>query len=211
MNGVDLLGDHNTEQTRVIWFGSQYEYDHIVHNPYTLYIINAPGNSEGDAITAEVSYNNLGLRPVIEDQVITGDKSSSSLNMYLSEEVDELLASIRNVKVVVELPTVPDAYTLYYQGTAVPYDLYMVDDDLNYIYLGTSKEPEIYTGIGASVDQDSREVSLKTLSDPVEDAFIKGTQLSVRVFDGSDESVDGTTGIVPVPNNKNNYLINSST
>lgn len=134
--------------------------------------------------------------PAIENQVLVGDKLSHALNMYNGPEIDEMMANIRNVKVEKILPAVPDLHTLYYIGTELPYDLYLIDDNQNPIYLGTSKEPDYYEDKGIFIDSELHIIGLNY--DSTLDLNSDSELCAVEMV-GASEGAAGVHGIVPAP------------
>ena len=74
INGVSLVGDHNTEEAKIIWWGTSEEYQAIVDagevNDYTLYIIN-----DGDEHEVQLDYDDLAHRPQLNGITLSGNKS----------------------------------------------------------------------------------------------------------------------------------------
>lgn len=92
-----------------------------------------------------ITYDNLSDKPKIDGIVVaSGDQTADSLDLrrasesYTKDEVDELVAAGRAVKVVNTMPINPEKNTLYYVGVAPAYDVYLVDKDGNISSLGNS-------------------------------------------------------------------------
>ena len=136
INGVELEGDLSTEQIKVTWFGTQAEFDALPsHDPYTFYIID-----DGTPVGEQEDYLDLANKPSINGQVLTGNKLSNDIGMYTKEEVDNMMASLRSIKVASELPVAPIANTMYYIGpdSEGVYMVYLYDALLTRIDLGPS-------------------------------------------------------------------------
>lgn len=134
INGVEVIGDKNSEELRISWIGTQADYDALSeHYENTFYII-----TDGTSVVDDANYNNLSNKPSISGMVLTGNKSLSELDLYSRAEVDNMLASLRSIKVVGAKPTNPVANTLYYVGTGNPYHIYLYDSSRTEIDLGDS-------------------------------------------------------------------------
>lgn len=109
------------------------------------------------------SYNSLedSTKPMVNSVLLEGNKTSGELGMYTRQEVNQLLAQARNVRYVASLPSTPIANTLYYVGTAKPYNVYLyVENDagtLERLDMGT-------TEIDLSEYQKAQDSSLATSS-----------------------------------------------
>ena len=211
INGVELAGDQSTEQIKVTWFGTQAEFDALgTYDPFTIYIID-DGTPAGD----DADYLDLQNKPAINSQVLTGNKLSSDLNMYTSNEIDNMLASMRSVKVVTSLPAAPVANTMYYLGpidSEGTYHIYLYDSVLTQIDLGTSKD-SVYTG-GTGIDIDAN----KVVSVKIDNASIKtnsSNELYAQELTAATSSAAGSKGIVPAPgvnsNPGNKVLVDNAT
>lgn len=111
------------------------------------------------------SYNDLYALPSINGVTLQGEITSDELNLYNKQQVDNLIASSKNVKVVPTVPSTPLQNTQYFVGPDAngKYHIYIYDKDLNRIDLGSTDEIdfEIYqekqpthTGTGGKVIYD---------------------------------------------------------
>lgn len=159
INGVDLVGDLSTEQIKITWHGTQAEFDALPSvDPYTFYIID-----DGIPVGMQESYLNLSDKPSINGQVLTGNKVSSDLNMYTSDEVDNIIASMRAIKVVTALPAAPAVNTMYYVGpdSEGVYMVYLFDSLLNRIDLGPSVQKLYTAGNAIGINETTSTISVK--------------------------------------------------
>lgn len=165
INGVELEGDLSTEQIKVTWYGTQEEFDALPsHDPYTFYIID-----DGTPVGTQDSYLDLADKPSINGQVLTGNKLPSDLDMYSRPDVDNLLASMRSIKVVATKPAAPAANTMYYVGpdSESNYHVYLYDALLNEIDLGMAMNQLYREGTAIDID------SANTISVKIDDETIK--------------------------------------
>ena len=159
INGVELEGDLSTEQIKVTWHGTQEEFDALPSvDPYTFYIID-----DGIPVGMQESYLNLSDKPSINGQVLTGNKVSADLNMYTSDEVDNIIASMRAIKVVTALPAAPAVNTMYYVGpdSEGVYQVYLFDSLLNRIDLGPSVQKLYTAGNAIGINETTSVISVK--------------------------------------------------
>ena len=159
INGVELEGDLSTEQIKITWHGTQAEFDALPSvDPYTFYIID-----DGIPVGMQESYLNLSDKPSINGQVLTGNKVSSDLNMYTSDEVDNIIASMRAIKVVTALPAAPAVNTMYYVGpdSEGVYQVYLFDSLLNRIDLGPSVQKLYTAGNAIGINETTSTISVK--------------------------------------------------
>ena len=159
INGVELEGDLSTEQIKVTWYGTQEEFDALPsHDPYTFYIID-----DGTPVGTQDSYLDLADKPSINGQILTGNKVSSDLNMYTSDEVDNIIASMRAIKVVTALPAAPQVNTMYYVGpdSEGVYMVYLYDSLLNRIDLGPSVQKLYTAGNAIGINETTSTISVK--------------------------------------------------
>lgn len=159
INSVELLGNQDTEQIKVTWFGTQAEFDALgTYSPTTIYIID-----DGIPAGQQNSYLDLSNKPMINGQVLTGNKLSSDLNIYNMDEVDNMLASLRSIKVVDAIPSAPLANTMYYVGPDSEgiYMVYLFDSLLNRIDLGESVQRLYTAGEGIRIDEDLNKIHVK--------------------------------------------------
>lgn len=77
------------------------------------------------------SYNDLknSTKPMINSIMLEGNKTSDELNMYTKDQINQLIAQVRNVRYLETIPADPQANTLYYIGTAKPYNVYLYIED----------------------------------------------------------------------------------
>jgi len=165
INGVELEGDLSTEQIKVTWYGTQEEFDALPsHDPYTFYIID-----DGTPVGTQDSYLDLADKLSINGQVLTGNKLPSDLDMYSRPDVDNLLASMRSIKVVATKPAAPAANTMYYVGpdSESNYHVYLYDALLNEIDLGMAMNQLYREGTAIDID------SANTISVKIDDETIK--------------------------------------
>ena len=159
INGVELDGDKDTEQIKVTWFGTQDEFDALgTYSPSTFYIID-----DGVPMGQQEDYLDLANKPMINGQVLTGNKQSSDLNIYNMDEVDNMLASLRSIRVVSALPTAPLANTMYYVGPDSEgiYLVYLFDSMLNRIDLGESVQRLYEPGDAIRIDEGNNKIHVK--------------------------------------------------
>ena len=165
INGVELEGDLSTEQIKVTWHGTQEEFDALPsHDPYTFYIID-----DGTPVGTQDSYLDLADKPSINGQILTGNKVSSDLNMYTSDEVDNIIASMRAIKVVTALPAAPQVNTMYYVGpdSEGVYMVYLYDSLLNRIDLGPSVQKLYTAGNAIGINETTSTISVKYDDDTI--------------------------------------------
>ena len=154
INNVLLEGDQNTEEIKVTWFGTLEEFELLPEkSPTTIYIIDdsvQPGKTK--------NYFFKIRKPHINGIELEGAKISSDLDMYTRDEVDNLIASMRSLKVVNIKPPAPLPNTMYYVGPRIHpgtgeeiYDVYLYDSLLTELYLGTTFTQVLKTGGGSSV------------------------------------------------------------
>ena len=88
------------------------------------------------------NYNELLNKPLINSIELVGNTTLNDLNVYNKNQVDNLIASTRSVKVVSALPTPVVANTMYYVGPNADdlYRIYLVDSSLAVIDLGLSQD-----------------------------------------------------------------------
>ena len=173
LNGVELEGDLSTEQIKVTWYGTQAEFDALPsHDPYTFYIID-----DGTPVGTQDSYLDLADKPSINGQILTGNKLPSDLDMYSRPDVDNLLASMRSIKVVATKPAAPAANTMYYVGpdSESNYHVYLYDALLNEIDLGMAMNQLYREGTAIDID------SANTINVKIDDDTIK-TNLSNELY-----------------------------
>lgn len=110
------------------------------------------------------SYNDLknSTKPMINSIMLEGNKTSDELNMYTKDQINQLIAQVRNVRYLQTIPADPQANTLYYVGTAKPYNVYLYIEDsstgtLTRLDMGT-------TEIDLTEYQKSQDNSLQTTS-----------------------------------------------
>ncbi len=159
INGVELEGNLDTEQIKVTWYGTQGEFDALgAYDPTTLYIID-----DGIPAGQQESYLDLSNKPMINGQVLTGNKQSSDLNIYNMDEVDNMLASLRSIKVVSAIPDAPLANTMYYVGPDSEgiYLVYLFDSVLNRIDLGESVQRLYEPGDAIRIDEGNNKIHVK--------------------------------------------------
>ena len=159
INSVDLVGDKNTQEIKVSWFGTQAEFNSLgTINPETLYVI-----EDGDPNGEQKDYNNLIDIPTINGVSIVGNKLSVDLNMYDKDEIDNILASIRSIKVVAALPGTPTANTIYYVGpdSEMVYEVYLYDSMANQVYLGPSVQKLYEAGRAVHIDFTTNVLDIK--------------------------------------------------
>ena len=165
INSIELLGDKSTEQARITWFGTQEEFDALgSYSNYIFYIID-----DGIPVGKQDDYLDLANKPSINGQVLTGNKLSSDLNMYNTDEIDNMLASLRSIKVVATLPSTPVANTMYYVGpdSEGVYMVYLYDTLLNRIDLGPSVQKLYTPGVAIQVDNDTDVIDVKVDDDTI--------------------------------------------
>ena len=190
INGVSLAGDHNTEEAKIIWWGTSEEYAAIEAagelNDYTLYIL----NDNSPIVPEEKNYNDLSNKPLINGVTLSGNKTLASFGIqpaissgvatvlannkidlsyepgvltvdtsnrltadtYTTEQIDNMLASLRTVKYAATKPTSPSRNTLYYVGSTSPYQIYLYDSYGTEINLGTSAVQTYSAGSGISIN-----------------------------------------------------------
>ena len=188
LNGVELEGDLSTEQIKITWYGTQEEFDALPsHDPYTIYIID-----DGTPVGTQDSYLDLADKPSINGQILTGNKLPSDLDMYSRPDVDNLLASMRSIKVVATKPAAPAANTMYYVGpdSESNYHVYLYDAILNEIDLGMAMNQLYREGTAIDID------SANTINVKIDDDTIKtntNNELYVPELMGSEGS-----GINPI-------------
>lgn len=159
INSVELLGNQDTEQIKVTWFGTQAEFDALgTYSPTTIYIID-----DGIPAGQQNSYLDLSNKPMINGQVLTGNKQSSDLNIYNMDEVDNMLASLRSIKVVSAIPDAPLANTMYYVGPDSEgiYMVYLFDSVLNRIDLGESVQRLYEPGDAIRIDEGNNKIHVR--------------------------------------------------
>ena len=159
INSVELLGNQDTEQIKVTWFGTQAEFDALgTYSPTTIYIID-----DGIPAGQQNSYLDLSNKPMINGQVLTGNKQSSDLNIYNMDEVDNMLASLRSIKVVSAIPSAPLANTMYYVGPDSEgiYLVYLYDSLLNRIDLGESVQRLYEPGDAIRIDEGNNKIHVR--------------------------------------------------
>lgn len=83
--------------------------------------------NEQTVSTSGDRYMDLAGLPMINSVPLIGNKTSSELNMYTKNEVDNMVSSMQAVQVVEILPALPDPCTLYYVGTEAPYQVVFFD------------------------------------------------------------------------------------
>lgn len=198
INSVEVVGDKSTEEIKVTWFGTQAEFDALgTYNSSTIYIID-----DGTPASVDDNFLDLVNKPSINGQVLTGNKLSSDLDMYTANEIDNMLASMRSVKVVPELPAAPVANTMYYtlssEGTSedVVYDIYLYDSNLEQIYLGKSNDGVYKGGDGIEINES------KVVSVLIDNETIKtnvDNELYAPTMRAATASSSGSKGIVPAP------------
>ena len=190
INSVSLVGDHNTEEAKITWWGTSEEYAALEAagqlNEYTLYIIN-----DNSPIVPDVKdYEELINKPEINGVQLSGNKSLASFGIqpaltagtaislannrldvsylagvlgvdtsnrlfadtYTTEQIDNMLASLRTVRYSATKPTNPSRNTLYYVGTSSPYQIYLYDSYGTEIDLGTSAVQTYSAGQGILIN-----------------------------------------------------------
>ena len=190
INGVSLKGDHNTEEAKIIWWGTSEEYAALeaagLLSDYTLYVLNdhspivEPDKDyeelinkpqiNGVTLSGNKTLANFGIQPTLTNGVATslsnnevsvqylsgvlGVDSSNRLyaDTYTTEQIDNLLASLRSIKYEATKPTTGVRNTLYYVGTASPYDIYLYDSFGTEVYLGTSAVQTYSAGQGIAIN-----------------------------------------------------------
>lgn len=94
---------------------------------------------DGKLISSNASsYNDLYALPSINGKTLQGEVTSDELGLYNKQQVDNLIASSKNIKIVPVLPSTPMPNTQYYVGPndGGSYHIYIYDKDLNRIDLG---------------------------------------------------------------------------
>ena len=159
VNGVELDGDLSTEQIKVTWYGTQAEFDALgTYSPTTFYIID-----DGVPVGEQPDYLDLANKPSINGQILTGNKLSSDIGMYTKEEVDNMMASLRSIKVAAALPVAPVANTMYYIGpdSEGVYMVYLYDATLQRIDLGPSVQKLYDAGKAIQIDVATNVIDVK--------------------------------------------------
>lgn len=137
-NGVKKIKEYVDEHSG----GASVSWNQIAKEGEKLAEITIQGNTtEVYAPESTTDYNDLANKPKINSVELTGDKTSSQLNMYDKDEVDRLIAQGRSVKLSVSYPPAnPVANTLYYcyQGQDLPYKVVMYDSTLEMMDMGTT-------------------------------------------------------------------------
>ena len=191
INGVELNGDQDTEQIKVTWFGTQAEFDALgTYSPTTFYIID-----DGVPTGEQQDYLDLANKPSINGQVLTGNKLSSDLSMYTAEQIDNMLASLRSIKVVAALPAAPLANTMYYVGPDSEgiYMVYLFDSVLNRIDLGPSVQKLYTPGKAIQVNNATNIIDVK-----YDDDTIKLNNSNQLYADINHNTIKGTKTNIPV-------------
>ena len=191
INGVELNGDQDTEQIKVTWFGTQAEFDALgTYSPTTFYIID-----DGVPTGEQQDYLDLANKPSINGQVLTGNKLSSDLSMYTAEQIDNMLASLRSIKVVAALPAAPLANTMYYVGPDSEgiYMVYLFDSVLNRIDLGPSVQKLYDPGKAIQINTTTNIIDVK-----YDDDTIKLNTSNELYADINHGTIKGTKTNIPV-------------
>ena len=91
------------------------------------------------------SYNDLYALPSINGVTLQGEVTSDELGIYSKQQVDELIAASKSIKVVPALPSTPLPNTQYYVGPTAGggYHIYIYDRDLNRIDLGITNDMDL--------------------------------------------------------------------
>lgn len=148
---LDQARDYTTDELNIIKGPmSLEEYNAIdPKNPNTIYVV----STDTSTPLEQVNYLDLQNKPLINGVVLTGDKSLASLSIYSIAQIDNLMASLRAIKVVATKPSSSDIIpnTQYYVGTTTPYHVYLYDSNKNEIDLGTSEVQQIQAGSGLSL------------------------------------------------------------
>ena len=191
INGVELEGDLSTEQIKVTWYGTQAEFDALPsHDPYTFYIID-----DGTPVGDQDSYLDLADKPSINGQILTGNKLSSDIGMYTKEEVDNMMASLRSIKVAPALPAAPIANTMYYIGpdSEGVYMVYLYDATLQRIDLGPSVQKLYDPGKAIQIDVATNVIDVK-----FDDDTLKTNTNNELYANINHNTIKGSSTTVPV-------------
>lgn len=148
---LDQAKDYTTDELNIIKGPmSLEEYNAIdPKNPNTIYVV----STDTSTPLEQVNYLDLQNKPLINGVVLTGDKSLASLSIYSILQIDNLMASLRAIKVVATKPSTSEIIpnTQYYVGTTTPYHVYLYDSNKNEIDLGTSEVQQIQAGSGLTL------------------------------------------------------------
>ena len=113
------------------------EYDTLTtKNPECYYSV----TTDTTINLPNINYLDADNKPLINNVILTGNKSLRDLNLYSINEIDNMMASLRAIKVVATKPATADIIpnTLYYVGTSAPYHVYLYDSNKTEADLGTS-------------------------------------------------------------------------
>lgn len=150
--------------------------------------------------TTKNSYNVLTYKPSVNKVELIGNKTSSSLSMYTKEQVDNIIANAKNVRVEIMLPRTPELLTLYYIGRQSPFHVYYCTAFAEVIDLGLS-EPDTseYLRIhNEDLDTDNKDV-IPAINELHDEVYGDPTQVSI-IGAGTCvkdiNSIEATTGII---------------
>lgn len=211
INGVELIGDKNTEDLKISWHGTQAEYDTLpVVNSKTFYIID-----DGEASVETNNYLDLGNKPKLNGVELTGDKSAADINMYDKDEIDNLISSMRSINVVSEEPSSPSPNTLYYISADLqpPYNVVLFNNNLIRIPMGTSEidmsqyqtrsEPSLNTSsknISGAINEINERVGNSVLTTVAKNATAGINELDMELGDLSLLSTESKSSLVSATN-----------
>ena len=124
----------------------------------------------GVVLSGNKTFADFGIQPVLNSGVavninnnrtdlqylpgVLGVDSSNRLyaNTYTADQIDNMLASLRTIKYADVKPSAGQRNTLYYIGTAEPYEIYLYDSYGTEIYLGTSSVRTYSAGEGININ-----------------------------------------------------------
>lgn len=150
--------------------------------------------------TTKNSYNVLTYKPSVNKVELIGNKTSSSLSMYTKQQVDNIIADAKNIRVVVALPRTPELATLYYVGRQSPFHVYFCTAFGELIDLGLS-EPDTseYLRIhNEELNTDNKDVvpAINELHDEVYDDPAQVSTIGAGDCVKDINSIEATTGVI---------------
>lgn len=138
VNGVTLEGNKTSDDLGIV-------YPNLSQKPKINGVtVNGNISSKTDL---GITYNNFDTsdKPAVNNVTLqSGNNTLEALDIrkasesYNKDEIDDLIASARSIRVLETMPASPERNTLYYIGVAPDYDVYLCDTTGLVVNMGTS-------------------------------------------------------------------------